>query len=151
MALKLLHGPVRKDRRNDLEPTPKPGAPDCPSWLTEKAKETWHLLAPILDGMRIITQADRHGLELLCDSYAEYRKARETILKHGPTYESGTANGSIIRPRPEILIGSDAWKRVRMMLSEFGLTPASRSKIRVGADYREDPMEDFLKRGKRTT
>ncbi len=64
MALKLLHGPVRKDRRNDLEPTPKPGAPDCPTWLTAKAKETWHLVAPILEGMRVLTKADRrkgHG------------------------------------------------------------------------------------------
>ena len=146
--LKLLRGNPGKRPVNKQEPSPQAGVPDCPSWLTQKAKETWKQIAPILDGMRVLTKADRQALELLCDAYAEYRKARETILKRGLTYTSKTSEGKIIRPLPEVSIAADASRRLRAMLLEFGLTPSSRSRIQVGSVYHEDSLDKFLKRAK---
>jgi P27 family predicted phage terminase small subunit len=43
---------------------------------------------------------------------------------------------------------SDAWKRIRAMLSEFGMTPASRSKVGASGPSEADPLEEFLKKRK---
>lgn len=57
----------------------------------------------------------------------------------------------IIRPRPEVKMASDAWRRVQRMLVEFGLTPSSRSKVSRAGDAEEaDPFEQWARRGKRT-
>ncbi len=79
----------------------------------------------------VLTLADGKALELLCSVYAEYRDARDVIDRQGATYESHTQNGKIVRARPEVAIASDAWRRIRAMMTEFGLTPSSRSRIAV--------------------
>ncbi|MFG0737991.1 P27 family phage terminase small subunit, partial [Proteus terrae] len=37
------------------------------------------------------------------------------------------------------------WKRIRAMLSEFGMTPASRTKVTMKTPAEEDPFTAFLK------
>ena len=115
-------------------------------WLTPKAKTVWKQLGDSLDRMRVLTEADGHALELLVDAYAEYRAARAVVAKEGATYESKTKHGKIVRARPEVAIAADAWKRMKAMLVEFGLTPSSRSQVSAAPIYDEDPMEAFLKR-----
>ena len=100
----------------------------------------------MLDRMRVLTEADGHALELLADAYGEYRAARAVILKEGTTYESDTKHGKIVRTRPEVAIAADAWKRMKAMLVEFGLTPSSRSQVSAAPVEEEDEMETFLKR-----
>ncbi|MBC7571496.1 MAG: P27 family phage terminase small subunit [Spirosoma sp.] len=56
--------------------------------------------------------------------------ARQFIFEHGSIYESPTKDGGrIVRAYPQVNIASDAFKRVRAMLIEFGATPAVRSKV----------------------
>ncbi|EQB9157617.1 P27 family phage terminase small subunit, partial [Morganella morganii] len=43
---------------------------------------------------------------------------------------------------------ADAWKRIRAMLSEFGMTPAARQKVTINTPAEEDPFEAFLKQRK---
>jgi P27 family predicted phage terminase small subunit len=131
-ALKVVQGNPGRRPLNKLEPKPEPGIPVCPSWLSSKGKFAWKEISTLLGDMRVLTKADRKALELLCDAYSEYRDARAVIQKDGATYEAITEAGSIIvRSRPEVAISSDAWRRVKTMLSEFGLTPSSRSRIQV--------------------
>ena len=35
----------------------------------------------------------------------------------------------VLKPHPAAAQSADAWRRIRMMLIELGLTPASRSKL----------------------
>lgn len=100
--------------------------------------------------MRILTMADGPALALLCDAYAEYLEAREkTSGRKGKTYETTTAQGgTMIRPRPEVAMASDAWRRVQRMLSEFGLTPSSRAKVVVRPKEEEDPLEKLRNAGR---
>lgn len=43
---------------------------------------------------------------------------------------------------------SGAWKRLRALMSEFGMTLASRNKVSSGAKGEADPHDAFLKKRK---
>lgn len=128
--LKLLRGTARNDRTNPREPQPKRGAPPIPRGLHRRAAATWKRLAPMLDRSGVLTEADATALELLCDALSDYHQASEVLRKEGSTYTTTTPAGDVMhRPRPEVAQRNDAWQRVAKMLSEFGLTPSSRSKV----------------------
>jgi P27 family predicted phage terminase small subunit len=55
----------------------------------------------------------------------------------------------IIRPRPEVKMASDAWRRVQRMLTEFGMTASSRSKLYVAmAEAEGDPFAEWERGGR---
>ena len=115
-----------------------------PDWLPEKAQEFCHEVAPLLVGMRVLTDADVPAFLLLCDAYAEWRAARAVIDEHGATYESISKMGFMIRARPEVAIAAEAWRRVKSMLVEFGMTPAARSRIvAAGKEKASDVWSDL--------
>lgn len=144
-ALKVLQGNPGRRPKNAREPKAQRGRPKCPAWLSAKARAAWGELCDLLDSMRVLTISDRKALELLCDAYAEWRDARETIRKEGgPTYRAETESGFIIRARPEVAIAADAWRRVKALLSEFGLTPSARTKVQALDDGNQDPFDAFL-------
>jgi P27 family predicted phage terminase small subunit len=81
--------------------------------------------------MGVLTQADGFALERLAELYADIVDLGQAIADGGRTYESKTeAGGTIVRPRPEVAMLSDADRRFRAYLIEFGLTPAARSKVK---------------------
>jgi P27 family predicted phage terminase small subunit len=144
-----LKGNPGKRPRNEDEPQPDEGMPKCPVWLDGKAKAAWSELQPLLEKIKVVTEADRKSLELLCDAYSEYREARAAVKKLGATYETVNKAGSVMyRTRPEVAIAQDAWKRVRAMLCEFGLTPSARSKVKVLKGEPDDPYERYRRKRK---
>lgn len=145
--LQILRGNPGKRRVNEREPRPNQAVPKCPRWLDATARRAWRELGAVLDEMRVITLADAMALELLCTAYADYRAASAAIARHGMTYACETEFSTIIRIRPEVLQAANAWRRVKVMLQEFGLTPASRSKVSADT-IPDDPLEEFLQRGR---
>lgn len=150
--LKLVRGTQRKDRANPAEPTPKQAAPKDPppTWLSKKARPWWRRIRPLLLRMQVLTEADPVALGLLCDALAEYIAARELVVKEGLTYTSVTESfdddgervrKTMKRAHPAVAIQSDAWRRAKLMLTEFGLTPASRSKVSTKELGPADPLE----------
>ncbi len=147
--LKLLAGNPGKRAPNKREPKPKRGIPRCPEDLSDVARAMWARIGPELDRMGVLTVADGVALELLCDAYAEYRAAREVITRGGMTYSCVTeAGGTMTRQRPEVTIASDAYRRVTRMLTEFGLTPSSRTKVQITPDAARDPLEELIGAGR---
>lgn len=142
--LKVLHGTTRKDRSNPAEPKP-PEAPKHekpPAWLSPRAKPWWNRIRPLLVRMQVLSGADTVALGLLCDALAEYMTARNVILKHGTTYETRMTDGSVLhRRRPEWEVAKDAWRRAKLMATEFGLTPAARAKVSASDVGPADPLE----------
>jgi P27 family predicted phage terminase small subunit len=100
-------------------------------------------LARIVDPMRVGTEADGLALELAASALAEYEAAARVILADGPTYEARTEAGAIMhRARPEQAIAADAWRRAMSMLLQFGLTPASRSKVEARPEFEPENASD---------
>ncbi len=169
--LKMLQGNPGKRALNKDEPDPPTDQIKAPYWVTKKSRWAWNRIAPVLKQMGVLTNADVHSLALLCDAYAEYIQARDIVESRGFTYESQVikahtkrvvaateedeekegfdplALSIIIRPRPEVAIMSDAWRRIRQMMLEFGLTPSARSRLTVGEGEKADPFEEWMKRG----
>jgi len=148
-ALRLLQGNPGKRPINTREPKPQRGMPGCPAHLDRIGKSLWRELSTELDRMEVLTLADRRALEQLCDTYALYRKARKE-LDDGLTYESTTEDGATLRRRkPEVPIVAECSKRMRALMTDFGLTPASRAKVSIAGTEPVDPFEEFLARGSR--
>ena len=104
---------------------------------------------PLLEGMKVLTIADKKALELLCDAYGTYREARQIVIAEGSVFKTcGKIDEEVVvtgyKIRPEVKIAQESWKMVRAMLQEFGLTPAARSKVSVQEIEKEDSLDDFL-------
>jgi P27 family predicted phage terminase small subunit len=144
--LKILRGNPSKRPLNKTEPKPPVRKLRCPGHLTVIGKKAFREMERTLRDMRLLTVADAMSLELLCAAYAEFREYDEAVKTQGSTYTTVTQTGERMhRAFPEVAMRSDAWRRVKAMLTEFGLTPSSRSKVHVTPED-EDPMDAFLNR-----
>ncbi len=150
-ALRLLEGNAGKRPLNKKEPKPKRGVPTSPSYLSKRAKEAWVRIGGELEAMGVLTIADGTALEVLVLTYDEWRSAHDAIVDRGGalSYDCETETGTIVRAYPEVAIRADAAKRLRGMLTEFGLTPSSRSKVAASDQEAEDPLDGFMGRKKK--
>jgi len=102
-----------------------------------------------LNAVGVMTTLDGKALELLIEAYTEYRQHCDVLAEEGYTYKTVSATGEdIVKAHPAAVMKSDAWKRIRAMLGEFGMTPASRSKVGAKGTAEADPLDEFLKKRK---
>lgn len=143
-SMKVIQGTFRPDRAKD-EPEYQKGLPPCPDHLSDKARSAWNHIGPMLEKAGLLTHGDGFALEGLCEAYADLRDARAAIrARGGLTYVTESAGGEMVRPFPEITMISDADKRYRAWLGEFGLTPSSRARVGVpGAGKSKTGWEDL--------
>lgn len=146
-ALKKLRNNPGKRKLNKKEPKPLIGAPPMPEHLSKLAKAAWRRLVPILLSMKVLTVADGDALAGYCTSIEQWILANGAIGKYGiliAELDERTGTGNV-KTNPAVRVRSDALRHMRSFESEFGLTPASRSKLQIHADSEEaDPFEDFL-------
>ena len=143
---KALGGTLQPSRANAHEPVPDVALPLPPDWLSEKAKHYWGDIGAVLLNMKVVTAGDGPALMLLTETLAEWAEARQAVHLLGLVYEMETEGGQTMRrPNPEVAQASDAMKRALRMLTEFGLTPSSRSKVSaLGGDKNSDPLSDIM-------
>ena len=146
-ALKLLEGNPGKRPLNTNEPVPPKGSVKCPTWLEPEAKKEWKRLAPSLEAMGVLTQADLTAFAGYCQAYARWKEAEEFISKHGSIFQ--TPSG-YVQQVPQVSIAQHNLKIMQSFCSEFGLTPATRSRIIANNGENADdadPLEGLLKGG----
>src|SRR5580704_4257123 len=128
--LKALHGNPGKRKSNPREPRPKPGMPEMPAGLALEAKAEFNRLAPILDKMGVLTKADGAALTAYCKLHALNLRAEAAIRKYGIVFAKVDDVGvSVLKKNPAVSIFESTSRLIRSFLQEFGLTPASRSKV----------------------
>lgn len=137
--LKLITGTAQPCRMN-------PGAPgsideplDAPAWLSERAAEIFNDLAAIIDKMGLGSGSDNSMLALLASRIEEVEICTAVIEDGGRVYvskeETTTATDGtlvvkqMVRARPEVGMRNEAMRHVQTLLSEFGLSPAARSRV----------------------
>jgi len=126
--LKLLSGNPGKRPLNKHEPRPDPAVPDCPTELGPVARQEWDRLAGELEKLKILTSLDRAALAAYCGAYALWAEATEAIQKYGTMVKS--PSGYPIQS-PYVSIANRQAEIMMRIASEFGFTPASRSRIAV--------------------
>jgi len=142
--LKLLEGNPGKRPVNEKEPRPKKQAPRCPSWLEPEAKKEWKRMSKTLEALGVLTQVDGAAFAGYCQAYARWKEAEEFLSKHGTIFK--TPSG-YIQQVPQVSIAQTYLKVMKDFCSEFGLTPAARTRIQVDTNKAEagDPMEELLR------
>jgi P27 family predicted phage terminase small subunit len=107
-----------KQRAN--EPEYEIGAPDRPEWLSKSAKSEWHRLVPQLVTRGVLALVDAMALTVYCHCAGQIADLGRALAKAKP--------GTVEWKRLFVAQGH-ACDRLLQFAREFGLTPASRSKI----------------------
>ena len=142
-AMKQLEGNPGKRKLNSNEPQPERTAPECPDWLSEEAKAEWHRLADVMEAMGILTEIDMAAFAGYCQSYARWKEAEEFITRHGAIVKTPSGYWQQV---PQVSIAQQYLKDMHKFAEQFGLTPASRSRIVADLQKNEyiDEMDKLL-------
>ncbi len=134
--LKILRGNPGHRPLNDQEPIPeKPSkVPRAPRHLRDAAKKEWRRIAPVLLDLGLLTEIDTVALAAYCEVYASWVDASTSLAKTGTIITSG----GVVKANPLVNITSKFYDQMRAMLAEFGMTPSSRSRVKVVNKKKED-------------
>ena len=137
--LKVIKGTLKQERVNLDEPKVRAARPPAPRHLSERAQTYWKEVSGMLYDMGVLGQVDVSSLEALCCAYTDFREAIETLEREEHYIRSTTpSGGTIIRAHPAFAQKSDADRRLRHWLTEFGMTPSSRSRIKANAEKQQE-------------
>ena len=129
--LKVLTGNPGKRPLNASEPKPDVAVPECPVELGPPARQEWDRMVGELAPLRLLTHLDRAALAAYCGAFALWAEATQAIQKYGAMVKSPT--GYPIQS-PYVSIANRQAEIMMRIASEFGLTPASRSRISTVTD-----------------
>jgi P27 family predicted phage terminase small subunit len=124
--LKVLTGNPGKRPLNNTEPRPEAAVPSCPDELGDTARREWNRLVGELASLKLLTNFDRAALAAYCGAYALWAEATEAIQKFGVMIKSPT--GYPVQS-PYVSVANRQAEIMMRIASEFGFTPASRSRI----------------------
>jgi P27 family predicted phage terminase small subunit len=128
-VLKIVAGTYRKDRAVSNEPKPKLEAPFCPSHLDGEAKKEWRRIVPELLSLGLLSKIDRASLAAYCQAYGRWVEAEKKLTR--PEDWTTISPKGYEMQSPYLAIANRALEHMRVFLLEFGMTPASRSRIHV--------------------
>lgn len=140
-AVKELEGNPGHRALNEKEPKPEPVALECPAHLEGEARAEWNRVVKELKKLKIISRLDRAALAVACSAWGDYVKACKRLKIEGEVIISD--NGGLYQ-NPWLAIKKRSMDQVQKFYAEFGMTPSSRSRIKVDAPGEEEEMEGFL-------
>lgn len=140
--LKVLEGNRGKRPLNLYEPKPAPIRPSCPSHLSKEAKREWRRMVPQLERLGLLTQIDRAALAAYCQAWGRWVEAERILKEKGPPLYK-TKKGNVITS-PMLWVANKSLEQMHKFLIEFGMTPASRSRISVKTDNQDSNFEKLL-------
>ena len=137
--LKLLEGNLGRRRKDGDHPRPDLSTPTCPQHLCPSAKAEWKRLAHQLFRLGILTTLDRAALAAYCQAYGRWVEA-EQKLKETPALLKMPSG--YVQQNPWLTIAGKQLELMHKYLSEFGLSPVSRSRVSVKASvFKPKPWE----------
>ena len=146
--LKVIEGNPGKQKLNHREPQPYGCAPEMLKHLNRIARKEWKRLVPILLSMRVLTEADGIALANLCQAYSTLVEANELMAKAAAGGKSPLlmkTPAGYMQQSPLLGIINSQMDIINRQLREFGLTPASRSRLVAASDSTSiDPLEAKL-------
>lgn len=99
---------------------------ECPSELSPAARQEWNRIVGELTALGILSRFDRGPLMVYCSAYAAWIEALQSIAEYGAVIKS--PNGFPVQS-PYVSIANHHADVLLRIASEFGFTPASRSRI----------------------
>ena len=139
-ALKLLQGNPGGRPLNKREPKTKTGEPPMPRDLSKAARKVWKSMVPVLLKLGTLTESDGDALAAYSEAKALWRKAQDSIETDGMVIDSSQGK----KKNPAVTISNECMRTMRALMSEFGLTPSSRSAIQLNNPSTESPLAKLL-------
>lgn len=143
--VKIAEGNRSKEKLDlSREPQFDKSKPEAPFHLSDYGKEEWDEMCDLIHEAGLLTKPDGRALAGYCESYANWRRACEELNKGGnKLIVKGSDNRAMMNPYLRVV--NESLKQMLAFLIQFGLTPASRSKITITKKPSEDPFEEFQK------
>lgn len=113
------------------------GAPEMPKGMRKAAQREWKRITRDLLELGVLTIVDGKGLMGYCDAYADWEEAQRECVAEGLWIEEPIVNkeGNVVgykkKAAPWFTIKYAALKTMKSFLIEYGLTPASRTKLKI--------------------
>ena len=137
-AMKVLAGTYRKDRANLDEPLAKPAIPSCPRFVVGEARKEWRRVSRLLFAMGVLSEIDRSALAAYCQAWAQWVDAEQKLAKTGML----VSVEGVVRISPTWQAANQSREQMRAYLTEFGMTPASRARVRANKEKAENGHSD---------
>lgn len=163
-ALKIAKGTFKPSRSNPDQPKVNPGMPEIPVGLIGVAKRKFIELAKELVQMKVITPHDQHVLEQVAKEFALFKEMEKVLKNDGFFYHSSVTEKTEeilpdgekvvktktkiiqnrIKSHPALTIRNQCWANIMKGLQECGLTPSTRSKLKVVKKEESNAFAKFL-------
>ena len=148
-AVRVLRGARLSKGR---EPKPKTGRPTMPADLGPDERAAWLEVvhqAETVPGL--LTRADRGALELLARQVPLWRECMRHVREHGSSLIVRDEKGAVkfIQQTPEATLAIKLGASLKALFSEFGLTPAGRTRVQVPEAPAASDLDRFLAGGTR--
>lgn len=126
--LKILKGSQKTERINPNEPEPTVAIPTPPAFLTEEAMTEWRRITPLLEDLGLIAHIDRATIASYCQTWGRIERY-EALVAANERGELCTSVNGHVQPSPEMAVLNRAYDRLQKLLTEFGMSPASRARV----------------------
>ena len=144
-ATKRLEGNPGKRALNTSEPQFTAKAPSCPRHLSDEARREWRRVSRELLDKNLLQVVDRAALAAYCQCWARWVEAEQKMAQPGFQMMEATDKGYQY-VSPWLGVANQSLKQMKAFLTEFGLTPASRTRIQVPEQGPADDFDEFLAR-----
>lgn len=137
-TLHVLRGnPGKKPLASLLDDVVRPDVaiPDAPDTLNADAREEWDRITPHLAKLGLISEIDRAALTAYCMAWADLQWATRRIAAHDAEDPNGERGRIWDTPSGykqisvAMQIRNRAMEQCKSFLAEFGMSPASRSRV----------------------
>ena len=137
--LKLVTGNPGKRRLNAQEAKPRAVAPKCPDELSPAAKAEWKRVSRQLLNLGLLTEIDRAALAAYCQAWGQWMDAVTQLQRTGAVVKAPSGYPIL---NPYLTVANQAYAQMKAMLTEFGMSPASRSRVAADLPTAEESPAD---------
>jgi P27 family predicted phage terminase small subunit len=144
IEIKLLEG-SRIRGKQKRAPKPKSSEPAMPKRLSSDkcAAAKWSELLPLVSSMQVMTDQDVEALATLCEVHSAAQVCLLELRASGPVLRTDLGG---VKPNPAGAMYRGLISQQMSIMSDFGLTPASRCKLDTKQETtkEENPLKKYL-------
>lgn len=127
---------IAERQRNSLPEPELRRLPPAPKHIDDVAKAEWKRMGNMLLDSGLFTKLDTTALSSYCVAYSRWVSAESSLQQFGTVI---VAQSGFPVQSPYLAIANKAMDQMLRLMSEFGLTPASRTRIPANVNEKHVP------------
>jgi P27 family predicted phage terminase small subunit len=142
-------GNFRKDRHGDRIDPNRSLSESPVDWLTDEEKIVWEKWYEYLQRNDILKETDEVAFGLLCKVFVRVQKLGDELpdIEKFIITHTSDAGAKVKKRNPLFDILSDSENKLLKLLTEFGMTPVSRAKVKAAVKEKKNPISELRNRG----